>query len=267
MPINLEDLIISEAEHFVVINKPTNLVVNRSETAKSTTLQDLVEASNILNRKKDIPEAKNVKDLDTLFDEFTARSGIVHRLDKNTSGVLLVAKDIFGFYVLKKQFVKRKVKKEYHAVVWGDFLKSLEDKDYILVDLPIDRSPRNRQKFAIVATGRPAVTKVYSAHPLLNKKLNYVGTLEGNVFSFVKALPKTGRTHQIRVHLKALNHEILGDDIYQGKKQNQFSQKHNFPLMLHAYKLNFKFLNKLYKFKADYPKEFKESVQKIDWSI
>ncbi len=267
MNYSLEDLVLLNAEHFIAINKPANLVVNRSKTVKSITIQDLVLKSNILNLSKNINESKYIKDLKTIYSEFLSRGGIVHRLDKDTSGVLLIAKDVFGFYVLKKQFLKRKVKKIYHAVVWGDFIKFLGEKDYVLVNLPIARNPKNRKKFAIVGSGRDALTKVFPQNPLGKKNLNFVGTLEDNKFSFIKAVPKTGRTHQIRVHLKALNHEILGDSIYQGRQQQRFSKKYNFNLMLHAYSLRFKLLDKLFKIKADYPEEFTKNVQKINWSL
>jgi len=131
------------------------------------------------------------------------RAGIVHRLDKNTSGLLIIAKDDAAHSLLSDMFKKRLVKKTYAALVWGSFS---EKKGEII--LPIGRSGLDRKKMSIsIDRGRDAVTKFEVSE-------------EFGESTLLDVHPETGRTHQIRVHLSYINHPVIGDEIY-GTKQSQ----------------------------------------------
>ena len=136
-----------------------------------------------------------------LSREDSLRPGIVHRLDKDTSGVILVAKNNQSHDQLAKQFNERRVKKEYMALVWGE----LEAQG--IIEGEIGRHPRNRQIFTVVQSGgRDSFTRF--------ERLEYLAPL-----SLVTLHPKTGRTHQLRVHMKSINHPIFGDKAYGGGAQ------------------------------------------------
>lgn len=223
--------VVYQDEHIILLDKPSGLTVNRSVTQKSETLQDYVEGE--FSFVKGDPQS-----------EFVSRSGIVHRLDKDTSGLILVAKDPKSFLNIQAQFKERTVTKEYYAVVVG----RLND-DTIKIEAPIQRNPRKRLTYAVGSKGKPAETVV--------QKVKEV-TLDGNFFTLVKVNPKTGRTHQIRVHLFALNVPVAVDKIYSSKKQYDLSQKYFNRLMLHAYKISFKHpkTGKTCEFLCEIPKDF-----------
>ncbi len=127
------------------------------------------------------------------------REGIVHRLDRGTSGVMICAKNSSTLSWLQKQFSTRKVKKEYIAVIRG----VLDPLDAI-IDMPIERNPKHPQTFRVGNDGKTAITK----YETLNTN---------DRFSLIKLSPQTGRTHQLRVHLKQLGHPIVGDTLYGGE--------------------------------------------------
>ena len=164
------------------------------------------------------------------------RPGIVHRLDKPTSGVMVIAKTQLAFESLVAQFKARQVKKEYLSLVWGD-VKPWRFK----INAPLGRNPHNRMRFAVVEGGREAVT-MFQVEEVL--KLNNLALTR------LRAWPETGRTHQIRVHLKSFEHPILGDHLYQSRNQVKlFSQlvehqKLANRLYLHAARLEFRIPNK-----------------------
>ena len=128
------------------------------------------------------------------------RPGIVHRIDKNTSGLLMVAKNDIAHNFLAEQIKEHSFTREYAAVVYGKFRTSEGT-----VNAPIDRHPVKRKQMAIVAGGREAVT-------------HYEVLEELNGFSYLKLKLETGRTHQIRVHMAHLGHPVAGDDVYGPKK-------------------------------------------------
>ena len=201
--------IIYEDDHILVVNKPSGLVVNRSNTYKKKTLQDVLE------------EEYEFEDSES---EFKDRSGIVHRLDKDTSGCLIIAKDEEAFLALQKQFKERTVEKEYVALVNGRV-----GEEVLEVNAPIGRSPNNPLKFSVVSSGKSALTKI--------EKIKDI-EIDGNNFSLLKIKPKTGRTHQIRVHLSVLNHPVVSDPIYCSKKLLEMNRNVVSRLMLHARFLN-----------------------------
>ncbi|MGY8714143.1 MAG: RluA family pseudouridine synthase [Verrucomicrobiia bacterium] len=169
------------------------------------------------------------------------RPGIVHRLDKETSGVMVVAKSERAYYSLVDQFSQRKTGKEYFALVFG-FLPSTVGK----VDQPIGRHPKNRTKMAVVEHGKPALTEWETI------------TQYKDPFSLLRVKIHTGRTHQIRVHLSYLGHPLAGDSTYGATKHPAFSR-----VMLHAHCLKFThpISNQELTFTAELPKDFQTSLE------
>jgi 23S rRNA pseudouridine1911/1915/1917 synthase len=174
--------ILYEDPDLVVVNKPAGMVVHPAAGHSSGTLVNAL--------------LHHVDDLSGIGGEL--RPGIVHRLDKGTSGVMVVAKHDAAHEALATQFQDRQVEKEYVALVWGVVQAGRR------IDLPIGRDPHNRQKMsARVRRARSAVTRITWARHLRGVTLCHVAI-------------QTGRTHQIRVHLSAIGHPIVGDATYGG---------------------------------------------------
>ncbi|MDE2590184.1 MAG: RluA family pseudouridine synthase, partial [Patescibacteria group bacterium] len=164
-----------------------------------------------------------------IADEFYSRGGIVHRLDKETSGVLVVAKNPESFGKLKEQFMTRTTEKVYQALAHGKITPPEGE-----INAPVGRLPFNRMHFGVIAGGREAVTHY--------KVLSYYQAKFGKqkeALSLVELYPKTGRTHQIRVHLKYLNHPIVADPLYAGRKVGREDRRVLSRLFLHAVRLTF----------------------------
>jgi 23S rRNA pseudouridine1911/1915/1917 synthase len=179
------------------------------------------------------------------------RPGIVHRLDRETSGVLVVAKTKETFEELKKLFQNRKIEKTYTALVYGH-LPKLEG----VVDKPLARQ-KGKLKRAVAKNNQASGT----THPALT--IYHVITRYRN-FDLLEVTPKTGRTHQIRVHFAHLGHPIVGDKFYSFK--NIRREKKLFPArqMLHAYRLRFELFEKKYAFQAPLPEDFRSLLSGID---
>lgn len=161
------------------------------------------------------------------------RAGIVHRLDRATSGVMICAKNKEAFAYLQKQFADRKVKKVYIAVVAGH----LEPKEAV-IDMPIERNPKAPSTFRVGSRGKPSQT-------------HYIVTKSSQNYDLVRLEPATGRTHQLRVHLHHQGHPIVGDTFYDGQKQAR--------LYLHAHELTISLpSSKERTFIAPLPPEFDE---------
>jgi 23S rRNA pseudouridine1911/1915/1917 synthase len=227
--------IVFENEDFLVLEKPAGIVVNKSETQTGKTLQDYIE-ENILN----VEEMES----DT---EFRDRSGIVHRLDKDTSGILLVAKHIDSFHDLQEKFRSREVEKRYLCVVLGEV-----SEERFEIDAPLSRNPNNRFKYAVVRDGKEAQTYF--------EKISEV-EVAGYKLTSLYALPRTGRTHQIRVHLAAYGTPVAIDPIYMSQKDQELNEVLGINrLMLHAKSLKFDYNGKEYFFDSETPKEFDRFV-------
>lgn len=206
--------IIFEDSYILVVDKPSGLVVNRAATVKKRTLQDWVE------------EKIKIRGLGLKPDsDFVRRSGIVHRLDKDTSGVMVIAKTAEAFTYLQSQFKQRRVVKKYLALVHG----CLEPRRGN-IKLPLARNPSNKKKFAVCLGGRSSETN-YRVLKRYDKLLHH--RLKRTV-SLIELQPKTGRTHQIRVHLKHIGHPIVADPIYLGKKRLKQDKELSPRLFLHA---------------------------------
>ncbi|HLB66433.1 MAG TPA: RluA family pseudouridine synthase [Candidatus Saccharimonadales bacterium] len=209
--------IIYEDNDCIVINKPAGV---------------LSHSKGLFNPEATV--ASFIKD--KIADMSDNRAGIVHRLDRGTSGVMICAKNKKSQAWLQKQFSARNVKKSYIALINGN----LEPKAAV-IDMPIERNPRKPQTFRTGPNGKPAVTQY--------KTIN-----QNDAYSLIELRPETGRTHQLRVHLKQLNHPIVGDDLYDGSEAGR--------LYLHALSLELTLPNrKREKFTAKLPLEFSKMVK------
>lgn len=243
--------IVFEDEDSLVLDKPAGMTVNKSDTTKGErTLQDFVEAH--LKLPKAAPKIfdSNFKNLDygTQAElDFVYRSGIVHRLDKETSGIILVAKTVSAFINLQSQFKERKVSKTYVALAHGRIKPETGE-----INIAVGRLPWNRKRFGVLSGGRESVTKyrVLSIKYLLSGKTK-------EPLSLVELSPKTGRTHQIRVHLQYIKHPIFADPLYAGRKTGRNDRKLLPRIFLHASKISFyhPVTNKLLAFESPLPDE------------
>ena len=197
--------ILYEDENLLVFDKPSGWVVN---DADSTHDRDTVQKW--VSKNGTFELAKN----------FEKRSGIVHRLDKETSGCIIIAKDVSSFENLQHQFAERTVTKTYTALVHGRV--KLESGE---IDAPLGRLPWKRNKFGVLKSGRVAQTSYKLIQRLKNKN---------EEFTLLSLFPKTGRTHQIRVHLKHLGHSIVSDPLYAGRKTLRRDKEFCERLFLHA---------------------------------
>lgn len=214
--------IIYEDDDILVLDKPSGITVNKADTTKGElTVQDFLEERFKTNNAWLTADKQS---------DFFQRAGFVHRIDKETSGILLVAKNPESFTNLQTQFQQRKVEKVYVALAHGDVLSSEGE-----IAVPVGRLPWNRKRFGVLAGGKEATTKykVISSLqlPISKKQTEKLTLLELN--------PKTGRTHQIRVHLKYFNHPIFGDSLYAGRKTSRDDRQFLPRVFLHAQKIIF----------------------------
>lgn len=261
--------IIFENDNLLVINKPAGIVVNRAKTHNEETIQDwftkylgqefLSEEFIKSSRKRWeflIPH-DFVDQFGTPEEIWLNRQGMVHRLDKETSGALLLAKNPGALVNLLAQFKQKQVTKEYLALCHGRFVL-----DTGKISAPLSRARKNRLRFAISATGKKAETHyqlierywAFDWQALKNdilknnqvisdkqqsKILKRGPQLYQAGFSLVRAKPKTGRTHQIRVHFASMQHPLVADKIYSGKKRQALDQLWCPRHFLHAANLEF----------------------------
>ncbi len=214
--------VIFEDEALLVIGKPAGMVVNRADTTEvGETLQDWVESrgQGLGDRGQGTEEEKKT---------FVDRSGIAHRLDKETSGVMLIGKTPESLAELMRQFKARETHKEYIALTHG----MIEPKENT-INLPIGRNQFNRHKFQIDVFGKNAITRY-----LVEKQYEGIeGYQDG--FSLVRCFPKTGRTHQIRVHMAQIGNPLVGDEVYGGRKRVERDRLWCLRHFLHAAKITF----------------------------
>lgn len=224
--------VLYEDKDTLVINKPLGLTVHPGDDLVSRT-------TSVAHALLGLPDVKfSIKD--------TARPGIVHRLDKWTSGVLLTAKNDQAVNFYSAQFKDRTVHKEYLALVHGHIPQS-----HGFIEAPIGRSPRDRKKMTIVANGKPAKTEFF-----------VLGT--SKEYTLLKVILHTGRTHQIRVHFSNIGFPLVGDNTYSQRK-NPYPKKLQ-GQFLHAWKLSFHTLTKKeHTITASLPKEFIEILQEINF--
>lgn len=226
--------IIYKDKDLIVLNKPSGIALHGGKSVIGPTVVDFL--------LKKFPEIRNVG------DEPEIRPGLVHRLDKNTSGVVLVARNQKSFVALKELFKNRQMEKTYQAIVCGQ----LKNKKGV-IDKPIGRLVKNPLKRG-VEEGR---NKIRGAREAITE---YKVIKEGKQFSWLELKPKTGRMHQLRVHLKSLGHPVACDKLYGGEKvacpEGAARQ------LLHANFLTFAFpAGRKLRFEADPPKDFKKALK------
>lgn len=221
--------VVYEDKDIIVVNKPKGLVVHPANGNPDGTLVNA-----ILNLCKD--------SLSGIGGE--KRPGIVHRLDKDTSGLLIIAKNDKAHINMSEQIKNREVSKKYIALV-----KGVIKENEATINMPIARSKKDRKKMAVDKDGKEAIShfkviKRYDKYTLLEVKID------------------TGRTHQIRVHMSEIGHPVVGDEVYSNGK-NEFNVKGQ---MLHAKSLDFKhpITGKEMHLEADLPAYFKEVLQICD---
>ncbi|MEK7581261.1 MAG: RluA family pseudouridine synthase [Patescibacteria group bacterium] len=253
--------IIFENDLLLVVDKPPGVVVNNSVTASGDTLQ------NQISKYLKLAEG----DLGV-----GGRAGIVHRLDRETSGLVVVAKTQKAFANLQEQFENREVKKTYIALSHGDI-----KADEGVIDLPIARIGKFG-KFGILKNGRESETRYNVEKRLVFDEAEFEKLILGDDlkltkvrvkylkqqaknYSFVKLFPKTGRTHQIRVHLKSLGSPIVSDLIYGPAKLIKFDLLWCPRLFLHAEKIEFKDpkSKKVLSFRSDLPPDLRDALGQL----
>lgn len=210
--------IMYEDENIIVVDKSKGVVVYPAVGHKSGTLVDA------LIDKIDITDSE--------------RPGVIHRLDKDTSGLLVLAKNKKTEEYLKKEIKERKFNKVYLVLVWG----KVSPRDGT-IDIPIKRSEKDRKKMEAAHTGREAFTK-YEVIKYYDK------------MTLLKARIITGRTHQIRVHFSAIGYPVVGDKTY-GKKGTHVTLNRQF---LHAHQLSFDLFGKKYSFTSELPKDLSDFI-------
>lgn len=212
--------VIYENKDLLVLDKPWGMVVNKADTTEgSLTLQAWVE------------KYLNLNDLG-----IAGRAGIVHRLDKDTSGVIVIAKTESAFSELQAQFKDRAVVKKYKALVHG-----LVDPTSGSINAPIDRNPFNRERFGVFPGGKEAITDYKTIEnfqlPITDSQYKNYKKLGSVNYTLLELTPHTGRTHQIRVHLKHLGYPIVSDEFYVGRKLYRLDSKWCPRQFLHAFYL------------------------------
>jgi len=231
--------IISQTEDYLVIEKPANLMVHPTMGKKEYCLTDYLLEN--FPQVKDVGEDKN-------------RPGIVHRLDKTVSGLMVIALNQKSYLDLKSQFKNRTTNKEYLALVHGEVAE-----EYGEINFPIKRSNKGFKMAAVPLSFKESSEKIRQAITIYN-----IEKLFKN-YTLLKVNIKTGRTHQIRVHLLSIGHPLVGDSLYFNKKSALKNKKLAFnDIMLFAKKLEFKDLDKQKQsFSLDTPSIFKDFISKI----
>ncbi|UWD33965.1 RluA family pseudouridine synthase [Mesomycoplasma molare] len=214
--------IVYEDNDLIVIDKPSGIVVHPAPGNLENTL-----VNGLLYHFKN-----NLSNINGQM-----RPGILHRIDKDTSGLLIIAKNNKAHSFLSEQLKEHKIKRKYKAIVEGFIPNEITH-----IDLPIGRDPMHRQKMAVIKqNSKNAITHVF---------LEKLFTINSKNFSLVRCELETGRTHQIRVHMAYIKNPVYGDPLY-GKKVDEFNQR------LHAYEIEFLHPNgKIMKFNSALPKEF-----------
>jgi 23S rRNA pseudouridine1911/1915/1917 synthase len=213
--------IVYENENIIVVDKEAGVVVYPADGHESGTLTDAL------------------KDKIDIHDE--ERPGVVHRLDKDTSGLIVLAKNKKTLEYLQAEIKNRRFDKKYLVLVWG---KVTPQKG--IIDIPIQRSEKDRKKMSATSTGRESLTE-YEVVKYYDK------------MTYLEVKIITGRTHQIRVHFAGIGYPVVGDKTY-GKKNEDISLNRQF---LHARELGFELFGKNYHFTSDLPEDLGKFIKNI----
>ena len=234
----LEPKIIFKNKDFIILDKPSGLSVHSDGKTKEDTLADWLI--------KKFPPLKKVGEKVFFGEQEIIRPGIVHRLDKETSGVMVVARTQKFYAFLKKQFQNKRVNKIYSALVYGH-----PKKDEWMVDRPIGRSKNDFRK-RVTNHARGEMRNAITYFRVVKKFKDY---------SLIEARPRTGRTHQIRVHLNMQGNPVVCDRLYSPKK---LCPKDFGRLFLHAHILEFyDFDSKSLRFESPLPDKLKKSLDNL----
>ncbi len=228
VPQNIPIDIVYEDSDVLIVNKPQDMVVHPAPGNYDNTLVNAI----IYHCKDNLSSINGI-----------IRPGIVHRIDKDTSGLLMIAKNNNAHNSLAEQLKDHSITREYEFICHG-----VVKEDKISVDKPIGRNPKDRLKMAVVKDGKRAVTHFEVVERFEN-------------FTHMRARLETGRTHQIRVHALSINHPLLGDNVY-GPKNTKFKLKGQ---TLHAKKLGFihPSTKEYVEFDSELPDYFKDIINKL----
>ena len=238
LPADIPLQVVWEDEHLAVIDKPAGLVVHPAPGHWDDTLVNALVARGT-----------------ALGGGVEGRPGIVHRLDRDTSGLIVVAKNDLAHRRLGKALADRKVNRRYAALIWGHL-----DQDPTVIEAPIDRHPKDRTRMAIVADGRAARTDVHVVARFASTDL-------------VRCVLHTGRTHQIRVHLAHIGHPIVGDPVYgaggskriggPGRQAAEALERATPRQALHAAELSFRhpITGAPLQFRSEWPADLREALR------
>ena len=237
----IEFKIIFQNKDIIIIEKPAGLQVHpASATDQETNLKKTLVSGLLFQ----FPEIEGIG------DEPEIRPGIVHRLDKDTSGMMVVARNQKTFKELKHKFKNREILKKYQAIVWG-----CPENQKGLIEKSLARSKDYKKQ---IIAGIKTKTKIYPAiteYEIIKKSLK---------FSLLEVIPKTGRTHQIRAHLFSIGCPIVGDKLYKNKKNKFFLENKNVKRhLLHAQKICFELFGKEYVFESSMPQDMKNFWEKF----
>lgn len=271
-PNELVPQILKEDDYFLIINKPAGLVVHPDGKTIEPTLCDWI----VQNYPKIAGVGEPSKGANGILLD---RPGIVHRLDRETSGVLVIAKTQESFEFLKQSFQTRDVQKTYNTFVWG-----LVKEDKGVIDRPIGRSKTDFKKWSAERFARGDLRPAVTEYKVLLRKTFIEGEEKGGGeetvklsskdsrnskiplnFTFVEVHPRTGRTHQIRVHFKAINHPVVGDSLYAPNHPQMLGFKR---LALHSRSISFVSLDgKRVEVEAPLPEDFQAALRVLSGSL
>jgi 23S rRNA pseudouridine1911/1915/1917 synthase len=211
----MEPTILLENEHIVAVNKPAGLMVHADGRSSERTLADWFASR--------YPESAHVgESMERNDGTLIPRPGIIHRLDQDTSGVILLAKDQETLEYFKERFQNREMRKVYNAFVYGNV-----KNDRGVINRPIGKSRRDPRRQSAQRGARGELRDAITQYRVLAR---------GNGATYLELRPKTGRTHQIRVHMKALNHPVIADSLYAPREPKLLGFER---LALHAASISF----------------------------
>ena len=251
--------ILYEDENILAVDKPAGLLTHPDGRSTKLTTGKTKEKTLADWLVKKFPQVISVGDQGFFTDEEESgptgsRSGIVHRLDKETSGVILLAKTQKGFDCLKHQFQGRSIKKIYHAFVVG-----VPKDSRGMIDRPIGTSSTDFRARSASLSARGELREAKTQYMVKQSGKVSVGK-RSESYALVQAMPQTGRTHQIRVHLKAIGHPIVADRLY-GKTSNLLGFTR---VALHARAIEFKNCEgKTVRVEANYPEDFEHALTEL----
>lgn len=233
-------------DNIIVLDKAAGLAIHADGRSDGPFLTDWL--------LENYPELEDVGEPFKLHDGTEIkRPGIVHRLDKDTSGAMVVARNQEAHQFLKEQFQEHTVKKEYRALVYGNF-----QKDGGVVDRPIGKSPKDYRRRDATSAARGELREAYTEYEVLER---FISDDHQNDYSWLAIVPKTGRTHQIRVHMKAISHPVVGDFLYAPGKPSPEGLNRQ---ALHAFSLEIELPNGERKaFEAPLPEDISGVLERL----